>query len=791
MSNQKTTLFKNNRRAQITPKHFFTADFETITTPELNAVHRWGLLSSDPKISYKEGWKIDEFIDLLRATARSGREKANFLFFHNGSNFDFHFILKALNRKKGFQQRPFLIKKNKKPIIKSGEKYYKPSPYKLANSFEKENLPEIRDGDFEFFADSGKKIYQLEIYFTKNIKGFLFKKPRKWLLYCSALLFPGMSLEKMGEILNKHNKNEKFTKGKIPFRKIDYLDKKDFEQDIEMAKYLRQDCEILKTWMLETTKFAPLKSLECTRGRIAYERWNRDFVFNEKTLSLLGIKKIQSKKDKNFNKKYLLAGKKYGNKEIRRKVADSFLPTDWLTKEIKEGETPGRLDYWWWLKNYYYRGGLTLTNPAEIGKLNKNIDLYDINSSYPNVMLNRDYPLGEPVPDEQGELFFYEVYIKIAKNKKGLPFYPFPMEKSQSVEYPKIIINKTIYITCAEWQEFQKNYVGKWAKPKIYLAFKKISGRFLFGETLDKQYEIKKNPSANVFAKTIAKLTMNSLYGKFATNNTKESKIFVGKWEKPKTNQNIKTDWEPEIMTEKTRFYLPIAIFITAYGRLELVKAVGEQYDKVITCDTDSLAVKKSFKLNFPVGKKIGEWKKELSNKWDFAARKKCYVMWDWVENPKIAIAGFHIDKKKADFEGEKSELSGQELSAIPQQAYNRRFSFDFRDIIDGFIIESQLRKQETKRGVALIERAKELKPIYHKDHIYPSDTWFKDSKGKNSKKKYDNYLKKNGNFSVNFCKKNNIPTKETLRDLWNKNMFALIKTLNLIQKIKESAGGK
>ena len=88
--------------------------------------------------------------------------------------------------------------------------------------------------------------------------------------------------------------------------------------------------------------------------------------------------------------------------------------------------------------------------------------------------------------------------------------------------------------------------------------------------------------------KQIAKLMLNSTYGKFGSKIERVNKYLV------KDN-----DWE-EYIKNATPYYLPLASTITDMARKALVLAVGDKGGDTVYCDTDSLVIKNFKPSDYP-----------------------------------------------------------------------------------------------------------------------------------------------------------------------------------------------
>lgn len=114
-------------------------------------------------------------------------------------------------------------------------------------------------------------------------------------------------------------------------------------------------------------------------------------------------------------------------------------------------------------------------------------------------------------------------------------------------------------------------------------------------------YDIKCNSSGA--QKLLAKLKLNSLYGRFALNpNRSTVKPFL-------ENGVLKTKIIRHF--EVDSIYTPLSAFVTAYARAHLMQAIERHHDEFVYCDTDSihLVCKAKEDETFIVDKnKLGCW---------------------------------------------------------------------------------------------------------------------------------------------------------------------------------------
>ena len=235
-----------------------------------------------------------------------------------------------------------------------------------------------------------------------------------------------------------------------------------------------------------------------------------------------------------------------------------------------------------------YRGGWTYVNPKYQGKILGPGEVYDVNSLYPYVMRSQLLPFGEPEwrnnvkPLKGYPLQIMRVLITAKLKPNHLPCI---QVKGSSfflaTEYVEEIAEPTEFVVTSEdfklWKEHY--YIDVIA---VYSVWNFKARKGLFNRYIDKWIEEKNNNDGG--KRTIAKLMLNSLYGKFATNPVKQSR------EPMMVDNIVKYRALPETIGKSV--YVPMGAFITAYARGVTIRAAQAHYKHFIYADTDSLHIK-------------------------------------------------------------------------------------------------------------------------------------------------------------------------------------------------------
>jgi hypothetical protein len=287
-----------------------------------------------------------------------------------------------------------------------------------------------------------------------------------------------------------------------------------------------------------------------------------------------------------------------------------------------------------------YRGGFTWLNDKYANKEVGEGIVFDVNSLYPSQMYDRDLPISTPlrfigkyVEDEQYPLYIQHIrceftlkegYIPTIQIKKNLAF--------RQNEYLKTSDGEIVdlYVTNIDLELIEEHYHLHDVEYMSGWKFRKSNG--IFKDFIDKWMYIKTNNTGAI--KALAKLMLNSLYGKFASNPD-----VTGKY--PYLKEDGSCGFAVGDEEFKDPIYTPMGIFITSWARYTTITTAQKCYDRIIYCDTDSIHLTGSEIPEAIVDvvdeNRLGYWKHEGTFKRAKFIRQKTYLeqydgVYGWLE---------------------------------------------------------------------------------------------------------------------------------------------------------------
>ena len=267
-----------------------------------------------------------------------------------------------------------------------------------------------------------------------------------------------------------------------------------------------------------------------------------------------------------------------------------------------------------------YRGGWCYLVPRFANKVIKKGVTYDVNSLYPSVMHSESgnaYPVGKPtfwsgnfIPSEARDgkhFYFLRIKTRFYLRKGKLPFVQI---KNNLLYHPnEMLITSDIYDR--KLKGYSRYYIDRFGNVKdsyviltmtmtdfklfiehyIVEDFSVLDGCYfqskigIFDDYIDKYKQIKMTSSGAV--KQLAKLFLNNLYGKMATNTDSSFKVAYVKEDGSIGFYNV-----PE--HDKKGGYIAIGSAVTSYARDFTIRVAQMNYksegdDGFIYADTDSI----------------------------------------------------------------------------------------------------------------------------------------------------------------------------------------------------------
>lgn len=277
-----------------------------------------------------------------------------------------------------------------------------------------------------------------------------------------------------------------------------------------------------------------------------------------------------------------------------------------------------------------YKGGFTYLNPKF-----KGVDIgeglvFDINSLYPYVMYTEPLPYGEGIyfkgqyqPDPERPLYICmitcqfelkENYIPTIQLKNNLSFVPTQyITSSKGEDVTMCLTNVDLELFLEHYNVYNIDYHSGWKFRAAHNMFKDYIDKWI-------KIKIESSENGNGGMRTLAKLMLNALYGKFGTNPNVRSKYPYFR------------DGQVGYITgeQETRepIYIPMAVFITSWARNKTIRSAQQCFDRFIYADTDSLHIAGTEIPEFldihPT--RLGAWKHESTFTRARFIRQKSYI---------------------------------------------------------------------------------------------------------------------------------------------------------------------
>jgi hypothetical protein len=297
-----------------------------------------------------------------------------------------------------------------------------------------------------------------------------------------------------------------------------------------------------------------------------------------------------------------------------------------------------------------YRGGYTYVPPKYRSELIGKGLVYDVNSLYPFIMETKLLPYGRPIwfwgdynqqdnsMKKDYPLFIQKVRVEFEVKEDFLPTIPDMSKGRQNADY-LLYSNKkeTLYLTNVDLELFKKHHDILNDKIEYIGGYMFMGKKGIFKQYIDywKAMKIEADKNKDKAMRMIAKLFLNSLYGKFASKWFKPASYPVFKngvlgHSKKDEWKYMSADEQDEAYDNQVK-YPAIAVFITSYARQLTINSAQKNYDRFRYADTDSLhleGVKPAIGIDIDTEHtgKLGLWKQESMFESAKFIRSKTYI---------------------------------------------------------------------------------------------------------------------------------------------------------------------
>lgn len=237
-----------------------------------------------------------------------------------------------------------------------------------------------------------------------------------------------------------------------------------------------------------------------------------------------------------------------------------------------------------------YKGGFVYLHPKYKDARGLQGITLDVNSLYPSVMygcvLPFGYPMyfeGKPETDEKYNLFIVRIECAFDLKPNHIPTLQLKnTRRFVETEYLTTsdgdIVEMTL--TSVDLALLLDHYDVSSLRYINGYKFKGVTG--LFKEYIDYWSHIKETNTGAL--RQLAKLMLNSLYGKFATNPNAVKKV-------PMIDHDGLVQYTLDDPDIRDPVYTAMGAFITAYARNKTIRSAQAVYDRFVYADTDSLTL--------------------------------------------------------------------------------------------------------------------------------------------------------------------------------------------------------
>ncbi len=389
---------------------------------------------------------------------------------------------------------------------------------------------------------------------------------------------------------------------------------------------------------------------------------------------------------------------------------------------------PGTIDEF--VRKSYFGGRTEIFKPIFEGSKTNMISCMDVNSLYPTVMLQHDYPTNFKMmtsryyPDQPA---FYDAEVFVPHD-----MYIPPLATNQQIGKNKKLIFPTGRFS-GTWSTVELEYARSLGVKIIKTGEGALfeNGGRIFKSYIETLYKIRMKAEKGSVDDILAKLLMNSCYGRFGMDINKEQiieddgsldlKEFT---EYVSPGGKLKRLMYKPVTLDKTFTNVAIAAWTTSLARIHMHKIYMQNPENNYYTDTDSVFTSNKMKT----GSGLGELKLEYNLINACFLLPKTYVVdyWDSKKGEfakKLVMKGFRYDDiahlSRADFmesfvgEAGRIKVKTKARMAPLRTALNR----------GGFLVmiaesERQLRSKYDKRRIIKTQSGYDTEPLVIKDNM-------------------------------------------------------------------------
>jgi hypothetical protein len=357
-----------------------------------------------------------------------------------------------------------------------------------------------------------------------------------------------------------------------------------------------------------------------------------------------------------------------------------------------------------------YRGGFTWVNVTFQGKDVGCGLVYDVNSLYPSIMYTKLLPYATPKKfegkyeeDTEFPLYIQHIVCEFELKDKHIPTIQIKdveTRKRLNVKQNEYLDSSKgekveLFVTNIDLELIEEHYHLYNVQ---YIDGIKFRGKIgIFKDFIDKWMYIKNNSSGAI--KQLAKLMLNSLYGKFASNPDVTGKV-------PFMKDDDSLGFIMGDDAEKDPVYTPMGVFVTSWARWTTITTAQKCFDRILYCDTDSIHL---LGTEIPEAiadiiddKKLGYWKHESTFKRAKFVKQKTYVEDIYAKEIEIEEDG---EKKIIKVECEPYEATTTILNVkCAGMSERAKEHVTFENFSIGLTVKGNLKPKQVSGGVVLID---------------------------------------------------------------------------------------